>query len=200
MGVTPSNPDSPVSFGRRKGSSLDKRDDLGYGRTSAKFHKPRVKGSVYPYVEEDHYDQEIDLGLEIGVLDRIIYKFTTPYKSDDSLIGRSADHNAMVDGNKPLASVQQEMATATGMVPFPTMYKKRIQVGGGVAGGAQKFVRGSDRVKTGTWDGWSHAPEELGGPDGVNVTFDEYINDEEDANIVKLRKVVRGILDQQEKA
>ena len=200
MGVTPGNPDSPISIGRRRGSNLDHRDDLGYGRVSSKFHEPRVKGSVYPYIDEDEYDEEIDLGLEIDILDKIINKFATPYKSDDSLIGRSADHNAKVDGNKPLAPVQQEIATAKGMVPFPTMYKKRIQVGGGVAGGGTRYVRGSDRVKTGTWDGYSHAPEELGGPEGVNVTFDEYINDEEDANIVKLRKVVRGILDQQEEA
>jgi hypothetical protein len=198
MGITPENPDSPISLGRRRGSSLDYRDDLGYGRTSAKFHTDRVKSATYPYVEEDSFGEDIDLGLEIDVLDRIINKFSTPYKSDDSLIGRSADHNAKVDGNKPLAPVQQEMAVAKGMVPFPSMYKKRIQVGGGVAGGAQKYVRGSDRVKTGTWDGWSHAPEEIGGPEGVNITFDEYISDEEDANILKLRKVVQGILDQQE--
>ena len=195
-----SNPDSPISLGQRKGRNLDHRDDLGYGRNSAKFHKARTKGQSYPYTEPDEFkdDQEIDIGLEIDVLDRIINKFSTPYKSDDPLIGRSADHNAKVDGNKPLAPVQQEMAVAKGMVPFPSMYKKRIQVGGGISGGGSKYVRGQDRAKTGTWDGYSHAPEELGGPEGVNVTFDEYINDEEDVNILKLRKVVKGILDQQE--
>lgn len=193
-------PDSPISIGQRAGRNLDQRDDLGYGRNSAKFHKPRTKGSSYPYTEPDEFEDDIDLGLEIDVIDRIVNKFSTPYKSDDSLIGRSADHNAKVDGNKPLGSVQQEMAVAKGMVPFPTMYKKRIQVGGGVAGGGTSYVRGEDRAKTGTWDGYSHAPEEIGGPEGVNVTFDEYINDEEDLNILKLRKVVRGILNQQENA
>jgi hypothetical protein len=200
MSIPPTNTGNSISIGHSQGSNLDSRDDLGYGRVSAKFHKHRTKGSVYPYTEEDEYDEEIDLGFEIDVLDKIINKFATPYKSADSLIGRSADHNAKVDGNKPLVSPQQEMATAKGMVPFPTMYKKRIQVGGGVSGGGTKYVRGQDRVKTGTSMGWSHAPKELGGPEGVNITFNEYINDEEDANIVKLRKVVRGILDQQEKA
>ena len=195
----PSSQDSPISIGRRDDRNLDHRDDLGYGRSSAKFHKPRTKAATYPYVEEDNYD-DVDIDLEISILDKIVNKFSTPYKSDDSLIGRSADHNAKVDGNKPLAPVQQEMATAKGMVPFPAMYKKRIQVGGGVAGGGTRYVRGSDRVKTGTWDGYSHAPEELGGPEGVNITFDEYINDDEDPNILKLRKVIRGVLSQEEDA
>ena len=195
----PQSPDSPISIGQRKGRSLDHRDDLGYGRSSAKFHKQRTKAQTFPYVEEDDWD-DVDLDLEIDVLDRIINKFSTPYKSDDSLIGRSADHNAVVDGNKPLASVQQEMAVAKGMVPFPTMYNDRVQVGGGVAGGGHQYVRGTDRIKTGTTMGWSHVPEEIGGPGGVNITFDEYINDEEDPNIVKLRKAIRSVLSQQEEA
>lgn len=195
----PNNPDSPISIGRRSGRNLDHRDDLGYGRSSAKFHNPRIKTGTYPYTEEDDWS-DVDLDLEIGVLDRIINKFSTPYKSDDSLIGRSADHNAKVDGNKPLVTVQQEMAVGKGMVPFPAMYKGRVQVGGGVAGGGHQYVRGTDRIKTGTTLGWSHAPEEIGGPDGVDITFDEYINDEEDLNIVKLRKAVRRVLSQQEEA
>ena len=198
-GIMPNSQDSPISIGRRKGRSLDHRDDLGYGRSSAKFHKPRTKAATYPYTEDDSYE-DVDLDLEISVLDKIVNKFSTPYKSDDTLIGRSADHNAMVDGNKPLAAVQQEMAVAKGMVPFPAMYKDRVQVGGGVAGGGHQYVRGDDRIKTGTTRGWSHAPEEVGGPEGVDITFDEYINDEEDANIVKLRKVVQGVLAQQERA
>ena len=113
-------PDSPISLGQRTGRNLDQRDGLGYGRNSAKFHYPREKGSSYPYTEPDQFDDDVDLSLEIDVLDRIINKFSTPYKSADSLIGRSADHNAKVDGNKPLAPVQQEMAVAKGMVPFPT--------------------------------------------------------------------------------
>jgi hypothetical protein len=176
--------------------NLDYRDDLGYGRTSAKYHEPRVKASSYPYIEYDEYDDIDDLGLEIDVLQRIINKVSTPYKSDDSLIGRSADHNAKVDGNKPILALG-EITAANGLVPFPAMYKKRIQVGGGVGGGSMQYVRGDAKPKTGSWLGWAHPPAEMGPPDS-NITFDEYINDEEDANILKLRKVVRGILDQQE--
>jgi len=196
MGVGPTDPDSPISLGRRSGMNLDYRDDLGYGRSSAKYHEPRVKASSYPYTEEDPYD-DVDLGLEIDVLQHIINKIATPYKTDDSLIGRSADHNAKVDGNKPILSLG-EMAVAKGMVPFPSMYKKRIQVGGGAGGGSMQYTRGDAKPKIGSWLGWAHSPEEVGGPEGVDITFDEYIDDEEDANILKLRKVVRGILDQQE--
>ena len=196
MGVGPTDPNSPISLGRRSGMSLDYRDDLGYGRTSAKYHEPRTKASSYPYIEEDPYD-DVDLGLEIDVIQQIINKLSTPYKTDDSLIGRSADHNAKVDGNKPILALG-EMAIAKGMVPFPTMYKKRIQVGGGVGGGSIQYTSGDAKPKIGSWLGWAHPPEEPSGPPEADVTFDEYIADEEDVNLLKLRKVVRGILDQQE--
>lgn len=46
----------------------DGRNDLGYGRTSAKFHKHRQSGGTYPYVEEDGYEEideeEIDMDFE----------------------------------------------------------------------------------------------------------------------------------------
>ena len=196
MSVGPTDPNSPISLGRRSGMNLDYRDDLGYGRTSAKYHEPRTKANSYPYVEEDSYD-DVDLGLEIDVIQQIINKLSTPYKTDDSLIGRSADHNAKVDGNKPILALG-EMAVAKGMVPFPTMYNKRIQVGGGAGGGSMQYTSGDAKPKIGSWLGWAHSPEQPSGPEGVDITFDEYVNDEEDVNILKLRKVVRGILDQQE--
>ena len=193
-------PDDPVSIGRRSGTSLDTRSDLGYGRSSNGFHEPRIKTGAFPYVEKDDYaaDADVDVDLEIDVLKRILNKFTTPYKSDDSLIGRSADHDAFVGGNKPIQHAGlSEIAASNSLVPFPTMYKKRIQVGGGV--NSPFAIDPGQYPRTGTERGWAHAPEELGGPEGVNVTFDEYLSGE-DESITKIRKIVRGIIDQQEEA
>ena len=186
------------SIGLRPGSSLDTRQDLGYGRTTKKFHGARTKGAVYPYSEPAEDLEGVDLDLEIDVLQKILNKVKTPYQSDDELIGRSVDHTAKVSGNTPINPVPLgEIAAASGMVPFPTMYKKRIQVGGGV--NSPMAIRPGQATRTGTTQGWSRAPEEIGGPEGVNVTFDEYLEGE-DETLTKERKVIRGILDQQEDA
>ena len=186
------------SIGLRPGSSLDTRQDLGYGRTTKKFHGARTKGAVYPYSEPAEDLEGVDLDLEIDVLQKILNKVKTPYQSDDELIGRSIDHTAKVSGNTPINPVPLgEIAAASGMVPFPAMYKKRIQVGGGV--NSPMAIRPGQATRTGTTQGWSRAPEEIGGPEGVNVTFDEYLEGE-DETLTKVRKVIRGILDQQEDA
>ena len=186
------------TIGLRPGSSLDGRDDLGYGRTTSKFHNPRKKGTVYPYTEPVEDLDSVDLGLEIDILQRIINKADTPYKSDDEYIGRSTDRTAKVSGNTPISPVPLgEIAATNNMVPFPAMYKKRIQVGGGV--NSPEMIVPGQQLRIGTTDGWSGAPEEIGGPHGTNVTFDEYLSGE-DETLTKVRKVIQGILDQQEEA
>ena len=184
------------SIGIRPGSSLDTRRDLGYGRDSAKFHDTRTTGSTFPYTAPVEDLDGVDLDLEIDVIQQILNRVATPYKSDDSLMSRSADNNAYVDGIKPINPLG-EIAAANGMVPFPTLYKKRIQVGGGV--NQPQAINPGQQVRIGTTKGWSGAPEEIGGPEGVNVTFDEYQSGE-DETLTKVRKVIRGILDQQEDA
>ncbi len=192
----PSGPDEPVSIGRRSGLSFDTRTDLGYGRTSNNFQQPRAKASSYPYIEEDEYADDVDLDLEISVLQRLVNKTSSPYKSDDSLIGRSRDNGAFVSGNTPIMHMG-EMAVAKGMVPFPDMYKGRIQVGGGV-NSPMAYTPGTP-IRTGTERGWSYAPENIGGDDGTEVTYDEYISGE-DLNIIRLRKNIQRILRQEKEA
>ena len=38
--------------------NMDARSDLGYGRSSLKFSKPRTKGSAYPYMMTDSEEEE----------------------------------------------------------------------------------------------------------------------------------------------
>ena len=184
-------------IGRGMGLAYDdERLDLGYGRTSSKFHKPRIKGGRFPYVEpiaDDSEEDEVAVSDQ-AIADKIINKMATPYKSSDSLIGRSADRNAFVDGNKPLGKTMGVMERASShMVPFPSMYDERIQVGGGVNG--PMAIRPGTPPRTGTTKGWSRAPVLF----GDDVEYSE-IEDGEDANLIKLRKVINYILQQEEDA
>ena len=181
-----------TNIGRAPGLAYDDtRQDLGYGRTSTKFHKPRLKGGRFPYAEPIAYKDEEDIEASPELADKIINKMATPYKSSDSLIGRSVDHNAYVDGITPLGARTE--SASTHMAPFPDMYKKRIQVGGGVNG--PMAIRPGVAPRTGTTKGWSNAPVLY----GDDVLYSE-IEDGEDANLIKLRKVINHILQQEEDA
>ena len=184
-------------IGRGMGLAYDdERLDLGYGRTSSKFHKPRIKGGRFPYVEpivDGGEEDEVEVA-DKDIADRMINKMSTPYKSSDSLIGRSADRNSYVDGNRPLGKAMGVMEqTSNHMVPFPSMYNKRLQVGGGVNG--PMGIRPGVPPRTGTTKGWSRAPVLF----GDDIEYSE-IKDGEDANLIKLRKVINYILQQEEDA
>lgn len=178
----PPGPDSPASLGVRPGLSHDGRTDLGYATSKEKFHSPRQKANSFPYPEEveDLEDLE-DVEMDPEVAQKISNKMSTPYKSADSLIGRSADSSYLVGGNSRVAIGE---AVAKGMVPFPGMYKKRLQIGGGV--NSPKLVSPGQYNRTGTYRGWSHAP----------VPVDDLVStdDHEDDNLEKVRSVVRAIL------
>ena len=178
-----SQPDSPVSLGQRPGLSHDGRADLGYATAKEKFHAPRSKGSSFPYTEEvDDLEDTEDVDFDADVANKINNKISTPYKSNDSLIGRSADSFYLIGGNSRVAIGE---STAKGMVPFPGMYKKRIQVGGGV--NSPKLVAPGQYNRTGTYRGWSPAP--IPADDLVQVDDDDY-----DHNVEKVRSIVRSIL------
>jgi hypothetical protein len=179
-----SNPDLPLSLGSRPGRSYDSRTGLGYGLTKSTYHNARQQNQVFPYIEDDNVTDDLeDLDLQINVLQRIKNKIDTPYKSADSLIGRSIDRVSMAGGNSPVAIGE---TTGTGMVPFPGMYKKRIQSGGGV--NSPKLVAPGQYNRTGSSRGWSHAPVN----NNVDIDYDEY--DKEDVSLKRARKIVRKVL------
>ena len=191
-------PTNPLSFGQQQGlgAYTDTRSDLGYGKSVDKFHKPRSKGGAFPYVEEDQYADvgELEEIEDEALLRKFVNKIMNPGKSDDSLIGRSADRDAKVNGNKPIGPSLGE--SGSGMVPFPGMYKKRLQVGGGV--NSPTAISPGGYQRSGTKKGWSQAPVPPA-DDNANIKYSELEMDE-DPNIVRLRKVVNHIIDQQNKA
>lgn len=177
----PRNPDSPASIGKRPGVSHDSRADLGYATTKAKFHSPRPKASTFPYSEEVS-DEDPDLeDMDTETAQKISNKISTPYSSHDSLMPRSADHLSLIGGNSRVGIAE---AVAKGMVPFPGMYKKRVQSGGGA--NSPKLIAPGQYNRTGTYRGWSHAPvpaDDIGGIDNID-----------DEHLEKVRNVVRAIL------
>ena len=178
-------PELPLSLGQRPGLNHDSRTGLGYGLDKNTFHNSRHSSQEFPYVVNDPKDDEEleDLGLEANVAQRIKNKISSPYKSGECLICRSLDHTAMASGNRPVAIGE---ATAKGLVPFPGMYKKRVQSGGGV--NSPKLVAPGQYNRTGTYRGWSHAPTD----DNINIDYNEY--DEESISLEKARKIVRKVL------
>ena len=174
-------PSHPLSLGHRPGLSHDSNTDRGYGKAADKFHKQRQSASSYPYVEEDDHEDIDDL-FSHDLIKRVANKIATPFKSSDSLIGRSIDHSSFAGGNNRVGIGE---SVAKGLVPFPNMYKKRIQVGGGV--NSPKMVSPGQYNRTGTYRGWSHAP----------VPADQQMSviaDEEDTNLEKVRALVRAVL------
>lgn len=180
--------DSPGSLGYRPGLSHDSRTDLGYATTKQKFHAPRQKGSSFPYEEEpDPIDDLEEPALDYETLKKIDNKVSTPYNSHDSLIGRTADSFYLIGGNSRVAIGE---AVAKGMVPFPGMYKKRIQVGGGA--NSPKLVAPGQYNRTGTYRGWSHAP--IPADEIIHKSEDDYVESTDEDNVEKVRSIVRSIL------
>ena len=179
MSPRPTEPRNPLSLGQRPGLSHDSRTGLGYGLAQDNFHSARSNSQEFPYSEDDH--EEVELDITDDVLTKIVDKIATPYKSSDHLIGRSADHSAKVSGNSPVAI--GEGVAKNSLVPFPNMYKNRLQIGGGV--NSPKTISPGQYNRTGTYRGWSHAPV------GLVDTEDD---NGEDPALEKIRKLVKNVL------
>ena len=63
-------------------SRYDSRNDLGYGRNSNKFHKPRSLNNSFPYREQSSLSQEDDFDEEEESLEAIASKLYIHTKSD----------------------------------------------------------------------------------------------------------------------
>ena len=178
MSSRPEEPRLPLSLGQRPGLSHDGRIELGYGTTN------QSSSETDTISVDDHED--IDLELDDTTLLKISNKHATPYKSSDHLIGRSADHSSLANGNRPVA-IGESLAVAAGLVPFPNMYKKRVQAGGGV--NSPKTIAPGQYNRTGTYRGWSHAPIDL----QADLSYDDEAT-EDDLALKKVRKLVRSVL------
>ena len=182
--------DLAISSAPSSGRSYDTNKGFGYGRTSDRFHKPRAKGGNFPYAAPVEDDEQISTEDE-EIAKKVVNKMRGGADHRDYLSSRSADHFTFQGGNMRVGIANE--AAGTGMVPFPAMYKKRIQVGGGV--NSPMAYDPGQYPRTGTERGWANAPVP---PADANdeITFSE-LEAGGDPSILKLRKVISSILRQE---
>ena len=95
-------------------SHADSRNDLGYGRSSLQFSKPRSSGQEFPYIKVELLDAEVDE----EDIEMVSDKMRVPRDYDPSAY---ADPFYYVAGNTKLS----EMRASTSISPFPSLYSKR---------------------------------------------------------------------------
>ena len=110
------NNNFPKSFG-------DSKNDLGYGRLSAKYHKDRsLGGSLFPYTEPPEDLDYIDVEEEL--IDLVSNKTDIPI-AYDPITTLDSEGQYFVSGNTKLSETYDMMS------PIPGLYKNRMKSGSG---------------------------------------------------------------------
>jgi hypothetical protein len=138
------NNNFPKSFG-------DSRDDLGYGRLTAKYFKNRVHGDpTFPYVEDITDVSDVD--IEEDVIDGVTNKQYAP-RNYDPIPSSDTESQSFVGPNARLGEASNTMS------PIPDLYKNRSR--SAVGGTAPKYPQGpasgfaSQSRPTGSKQGYS---------------------------------------------
>ena len=170
-------------------SRYDTRNDLGYGRTSAKFHQPRSLGSIYPNEERSDFDTDEDWSDEDSL--EAISKKTKSHQKTDPFSKKATNPFYFAAGNTKLSDcffrsdqVLEEIATLSkSFSPAPHAYKKRGNFAGGHRTSPGSISNQSFR-KTGSRKGYSSSPPE--------IKYDKNVNDEDEV-IFNLEDLVRKL-------
>ena len=165
------------------GARPNSRTGLGYGQVVSKFHKQKKFPSNYPYKDPDNYDVDVS-DIPVDVQSKI-RKLVRSYLTNDFLAAKKSDPFYFVAGNSKLG----ERVTGKSISPMPGLYKKRMQVGGGV--NSPKAYSPSSLQQTGSTIGYSH-PHRSIGPDSELSYFD--LDDGEDLSLKKVKLIIKNIL------
>lgn len=170
-------------------SRYDARNDLGYGRTSNKFHKPRQMGGVYPYQEKSDYDNETE--WEDEETHTIIYKKIPRRKASDPGAKKGINPFYFAAGNLKLSDcflrpdevLKEIHAHSNSLVPIPDMTKRKVRsaVGSTTHSGA---ISNQNFRRTGTKKGYASPPPE--------IKYDKNVNDEDEV-IFNLEDLVKKL-------
>ena len=143
----------------------DARTGLGYGILNPKTQLPRQMGGEFPYIEKDDSGDE---DFDDESTDAVSTKYQS-YTPSDFLSAAGQQPFYFVGGNTKLSDcfwnpgkVLNEIASfGNSMVPLPGLYSKP---GPGLSASGPAFIYpgggGSNFKRTGTTQGWSHAPPE----------------------------------------
>ena len=180
---------APKNSGESFFSRYDSRNDLGYGRNSNKFHKPRSLSGNYPYQEESDYDSDTDWEDEES---RTAIDSKSPsHKKSDPFSKKSTNPFYFVAGNTKLSDcfsrpddvLAEIHAMANSLVPFPAMNKNRTNFSGG-SRVASSAISGQTGKLRGSKKGFSSSPPE--------IKYDKIVNDEDEV-IFNLEDLVKKI-------
>ena len=176
----------PASLGNyAPGARPDDRAGGGYGQLKPRFHKDRKAVNSFPYKEEDEYEDEDISDIPIEIQDKL-RKMIGGYLANDYLAMKGTDPFYYAAGNTKLGE-----AVGTSISPMPGLYKKRMQVGGGV-NSPKAFSPGSLQ-QTGSTIGYSHPHVSLG-PDR-DIEFSDIEQEDEELPIKRVRMVIRKMLE-----
>lgn len=171
----------------------DAKTGLGYGVLQPRTQLPRQMGGEFPYIEqEDSGNEELD----DDSIDAISKKYQA-YSPNDFLRAAGSQPFYFVAGNTKLSDcfwstgkVLNEIASfGDSMVPVPDLYKNP---GPGLSNTGPSFIYpgggGSNYKRTGTTQGWSHAPPETW------LQADESAAEDEEEEIFSLKDLADKIL------
>ena len=145
-------------------SRYDTRNDLGYGRTQDKFHKPRSLSSFYPYIEEDSLDSDWDdHDTRLAVS-----KKSLNYKKTDPFAHKKSDPFYFAAGNVKLSDcfyrsddiISEVESFGNSISPVPGMYKNRMKRSVG-SKPTSKSISQKSALRTGSKRGFASAPPDL---------------------------------------
>ena len=170
-------------------SRYDSRNDLGYGRTTPKFHKPRQSGGSYPYLEKSQYDVDTDWDDE--ETQKEIEKKIGAHHPGDLFAKKGTNPFYFAAGSTKLSDcffrtdevLEEVYATGRSLVPVPGMLKKRTNMSGGsrTSSGA---ISNQTFKRTGSEKGYASAPPE--------IKYDKNVNDEDEV-IFNLEDLVKKL-------
>jgi hypothetical protein len=176
----------PASLGNlAHGSRPDDRAGLGYGQLKPRFHKDRQAVNSFPYKEDDEYKDEDIADIPIEMQDKL-RKVIGGYLASDYLAMKGTDPFYYAAGNTKLGE-----AVGTSISPMPGIYKKRIQVGGGV--GSPKAISPGSLQQTGSTIGYSHPHVSLGADRDIH--FSDIELEDEELPLKRVRMVIRKMLE-----
>lgn len=168
------------------GTPHDAMTDSGYGSIKPKFHVPRTRNAVYPYVDEDDHEEYEDDESEEAITRKIDFPLMGDFFSKRDPFYYVAGNTKLSDCFERTDQVLSEIhALGDSMASIPNLYKNK---GPGLGGSSRaSFVPGVGSFKrTGSKKGYFSAP-----PD-VNFDDEEIINDDpEDKPVVNMRDLAK---------
>ena len=180
----------PVSIRNQPpGAIPNSRTGLGYAQTEPRHHKSRKSQGSYPYDDPDDYE-DVDISDIDIETQKKLRKVINGYLANDFLDVKGTDPFYFSAGNTKIGE-----SVGTSISPMPGMYKKRMQVGGGV--NSPKAISPGSLQQTGSTIGYSHPHKDINRDTDMNVLQLDSENEFDELPLKRVRMVIRKILEKE---